>query len=123
MFKLVQHFIDELQNICSKLGPEWKDLVNQIWSVGPRYCGPNMLLNQTSDYSTKYLDYDNEIKDDPRFEYEGSFVNGFQLATLAGPLCEEPMMGVAFCVEEWTLEKAPVDDVSQTFGPLSGKLT
>ncbi|KAG6441611.1 hypothetical protein O3G_MSEX001908 [Manduca sexta] len=122
MLKLVQNFIDELQNICAKLGPDWKDLVNQIWSVGPRNCGPNMLLNQTSDYSTKYLHYDNEIKDDPRFEYEGSFVNGFQLATLAGPLCEEPMMGVAFCVEEWTLEKSPVDDVAQTFGPLSGQI-
>lgn len=122
MLKLIQNFIDELQRICSKLGPEWKDIVNQIWSVGPRNCGPNLLLNHTKDYNTKFLYHEKEIKDDPRFEYEGSFVNGFQLATLAGPLCDEPMMGVAFCIEQWTLEKPQGDEVSNTFGPLSGQI-
>lgn len=120
MLKLIQTFKDNLQNICAKLGPEWKDIVNQIWSVGPRNCGPNLLLNQTPDYHTKYLYHDKEIKEDPRFEYESSFVNGFQLATLAGPLCEEPMMGVAFCVEEWSLDKGD-EEASQTYGPLTGK--
>ncbi|XP_059060519.1 elongation factor-like GTPase 1 [Achroia grisella] len=122
MLKLIQVFEDELQSICTKLGPEWKDFVGQIWSAGPRNCGSNLLLNHTTDYNTKFIHHDKEIKDDPRFEYEGSFVNGFQLATLAGPLCDEPMMGVAFCVEEWTLDKNEVDDSSQTFGPLSGQI-
>lgn len=119
MLKLIEVFKVELQNVCSKLAPEWHDIVNQIWSVGPRHCGPNLLLNQTADYKTKYLHHEMEIEEDPRFEYESSFVNGFQLAALAGPLCEEPMMGVAFCVEEWTLEKTESDDLSH-FGPLSG---
>lgn len=123
MLKLIQAFKDELQSVCDKAGPEWKDIVNQIWSVGPRNCGPNLLLNQTADYCTKYLHHEKEIKEDPRFEYEGSFVNGFQLASLAGPLCEEPMMGVAFCIEEWTLDKSERDDVYHTFGPLSGMYT
>lgn len=120
MLKLIQQFKDELQSISEKLGPEWKDVVNQIWSVGPRNCGPNLLLNQTADYSTKYLHHEAEVKEDPRYEYESSFVNGFQLASLAGPLCDEPMMGVAFCVEEWMLDKTVGDDASH-FGPLSGK--
>lgn len=34
-------------------------------------------------------------------EYDNSIVSGFQLATLAGPLCEEPLMGVCFVVENW----------------------
>ncbi|XP_052752232.1 elongation factor-like GTPase 1 isoform X2 [Galleria mellonella] len=122
MLKLIQIFKDELQSVCSKLGPEWKDFVDQIWSSGPRNCGPNLLLNHTTDYSTKFLHHEKEIKDDPRLEYESSFVNGFQLATLAGPLCDEPMMGVAFCVEEWTLNKNQGDDSSQAFGPLSGQI-
>lgn len=116
--KLIEVFKEELQSVCSKLGPEWQDIVNQIWSVGPRNCGQNVLLNQTADYSTKYLHHEKDIKEDPRFEFESSFVNGFQLAALAGPLCEEPMMGVAFCVEEWTLENEG-DDMSH-FGALSG---
>ena len=32
-------------------------------------------------------------------EYDNSIVNGFQLATSAGPLCEEPLMGVCFVIE------------------------
>lgn len=120
MLKLIQAFKDELQSICDKLSPEWKDVVGQIWSVGPRNCGPNLLLNQTEDYKTKYLHHEREITEDPRFEYESSFVNGFQLASLAGPLCDEPMMGVAFCVEEWYLDKSVGDDGPYAFGPLSG---
>lgn len=37
-------------------------------------------------------------------KYENSFVNGFQIATVAGPLCEEPMMGVCFVIEDWTMD-------------------
>lgn len=120
MLKLIENFKQELEIICSKLDPEWKDVVKQIWAVGPRNCGPNLLLNQTQDYGTKFLHHEKVLKEDPRFEYESSFVNGFQLASLAGPLCDEPMMGVAFCVEEWTLDKS--EDDAHTFGPLSGMM-
>ncbi|XP_052742629.1 elongation factor-like GTPase 1 isoform X1 [Bicyclus anynana] len=121
MLKLIEAFKSELESICSKLGSEWKDVVRQIWSVGPRNCGPNVLLNQTPDYVTKFLHHEEELKEDLRFEYESSFVNGFQLASLSGPLCEEPMMGVAFCVEEWTLDKGE-EDTTYTYGPLSGQI-
>jgi ribosome assembly protein 1 len=32
-----------------------------------------------------------------------SVINGFQLATLAGPLCEEPLFGVAFILEDLSI--------------------
>ena len=32
-------------------------------------------------------------------DFELSIVNGFQLATSSGPLCEEPMMGICFFLE------------------------
>lgn len=32
--------------------------------------------------------------------YDNSLLSGFQLATLAGPLCEEPLMGVCFVIED-----------------------
>lgn len=35
------------------------------------------------------------------WDYDNSIVSGFQLATLAGPLCEEPLMGVCFVIENW----------------------
>ena len=34
-----------------------------------------------------------------RGEFDSAIVNGFQIATSAGPLCDEPMAGVAFLVE------------------------
>lgn len=47
-----------------------------------------------------------------------SLVNGFQLATLAGPICEEPMLGVGFVVEAWTL----AEEGDPGWGPLSGQI-
>ena len=47
-----------------------------------------------------------------------NLVNGFQLATLAGPICEEPMLGVGFILEDWTLEQ----EGDSGWGPLSGQI-
>lgn len=33
----------------------------------------------------------------------GSLVNGFQMACAGGPLCRDPMMGVAFIIDDFTL--------------------
>lgn len=35
--------------------------------------------------------------------YYNSMINGFQLTTLSGPLCEEPMMGVCFILKKWKI--------------------
>ena len=45
-------------------------------------------------------------------------MSGFQLATFAGPICEEPMMGVAFILEAWTVE----EEGDSGWGPLSGQI-
>ncbi|XP_004343730.2 elongation factor Tu GTP binding domain containing 1 [Capsaspora owczarzaki ATCC 30864] len=44
-------------------------------------------------------------------EVDNSIVQGFQLATLAGPLCEEPMVGVAFAVEAISFSATPTSAV------------
>lgn len=50
-------------------------------------------------------------------DYDNSVVSGFQLASLAGPLCEEPLMGVCFVVEKWTqLEKEMTSLVASDTG-------
>lgn len=48
-------------------------------------------------------------------------MSGFQLATLAGPLCEEPLRGVAFVVSEWEIVSSS-EDASSPYGPLSGQI-
>lgn len=106
------------------------NLIDRIWSIGPRKCGTNILLNLT-DYesanfwfddhnSSKSSDSSNLIHD-VRRDYDSSFVNGFQLTTAAGPLCDEPMQGVCFVVLEWSVETS--DELnSKSYGPFSGQV-
>ncbi|KAG9436407.1 elongation factor-like GTPase 1 [Apis mellifera carnica] len=79
-----------------------KDVLDKIWSFGPRNCGLNILLNET-DYKQRKFWEGHSKSTDSRAPYESGMVNGFQLATLAGPLCEEPMMGVCFVVKKWEI--------------------
>ncbi|KAI5065068.1 hypothetical protein GOP47_0019763 [Adiantum capillus-veneris] len=65
---------------------------------------------------------------------ESSVISGFQLATAAGPLCEEPMWGLAFTIEAILLAKAKGlvgDEVAENgastavvdqYGPFSGQV-
>ena len=95
---------------------------DQVWSLGPRHHGPNLLLNQTSFTARSVWPGNIVTRDalDKRAEMESSLIQGFQLATLSGPLCEEPMMGVAFIVEEW--EVLEESEAELGWGPLSGQL-
>ena len=88
--------------------------VDEIWSFGPKKCGPNLLFNRipNSIYRQRGLSMwtvalngqtktdTNSSKDD----YDLSIINGFQLATTKGSLCEEPLMGVGFIIERWTID-------------------
>jgi len=56
------------------------------------------------------------------FEFQGSVINGFQLATLAGPLCEEPLMGVCYILEELDAQKQQEEAESRRQGLTSGQV-
>lgn len=99
---------------CRASQSVWKhlyqdDMVDRIWSFGPKYFGQNILLSDKSvgvQYSqwNRIYDQDKVRADDQDdlHSYIDSFISGFQLATQSGPLCEEPMMGVCFTILEWT---------------------
>ncbi|KAH8408374.1 hypothetical protein KR215_004527 [Drosophila sulfurigaster] len=105
------------------------ELVQRIWALGPRNCGTNILLN-LSDYEqpdfwstqTKSSDTDVRNVSDARRDFNSSLVNGFQLTTGAGPLCEEPMQGVCFAVLEWLVQSEGEDLNARGFGPFSGQV-
>nr|XP_055133417.1 elongation factor-like GTPase 1 isoform X5 [Symphalangus syndactylus] len=89
-------------------GRRWRNIVDQIWSFGPRKCGPNILVNKSEDFQNSVWTgpADKASKEASRYRDLGnSIVSGFQLATLSGPMCEEPLMGVCFVLEKWDPSK------------------
>ena len=83
----------------------WEKAVDLIWSFGPRNSGPNLLLNGIEEYERGSLWSTALEASQPRpvlRDYDNSLVSGFQLASLSGPLCEEPMLGVGFILRQWS---------------------
>ncbi|MEE6503277.1 hypothetical protein FKM82_004787 [Ascaphus truei] len=108
-----QKTIDRINEFKSKLeqhlqGRRWRNAVDQIWSFGPRRYGPNILLNRIESYErpSVWQCVDQGAKEVTHRNFDNSIVSGFQLVTLAGPMCEEPLMGVCFIVEKLDMCKA-----------------
>ncbi len=96
---------------------------DKIWSFGPKLCGPNVLFNEIDDERANMSFWNSAPEENEYTKYESNLINGFQLATLAGPLCEEPMMGVGFVVSRWSIsEEVSQSGASSSYGPLSGQL-
>jgi ribosome assembly protein 1 len=125
----------DLANIRTQLANAFKKdgwdpgTVENIWSFGPKKCGPNLLINKIPRYSKGFVwpkkstTSEEDTTKDLLTSFDSNFVHGFQLATLAGPLCEEPLIGVAFIVEDWTIEPDDISESShQPFGPFSGQI-
>ncbi|XP_071518926.1 elongation factor-like GTPase 1 [Panulirus ornatus] len=103
---------------------KWENAVDEIWSFGPNGCGPNILLNRIQSYPRPSLWEKATLIDSPLATYDTNFVTGFQIATAAGPLCEEPLMGVCFIIEDWSLAPTPNNGEEQlpSLGISSGQI-
>ena len=113
---------EELEQILDEIEP-LRGCVDKLWSVGPRKCGPNLLFNGLEGFErSNFWDIKQRSKGHGHkiADYDSSVIGGFQLATLQGPLCEEPMMGVAFIITsaDFAEDKA----ASDLYGPLSGQI-
>ena len=102
---------EDLSMAFAESGQGWEGSIERIWSFGPRLIGTNILLNEVSDYNRSSIWSVLEgkrVTSSDLWEFDNSVVNGFQLATLAGPLCEEPMFGVCLAVKKWTVHQSPI---------------
>ena len=99
-------FKDELSAAFDEAGDHWKGSVDHIIACGPRRVGPNLLLNRVPGYNRHSMWHclDKTDVQPVARDFDSSIISGFQMATLAGPLCEEPLMGVAFCLNLWTMD-------------------
>ncbi|KAJ7311059.1 hypothetical protein JRQ81_006657 [Phrynocephalus forsythii] len=110
--ELNQKTLDQVRELKQRLeqhlqGWKWRNAVEGIWSFGPRKCGPNILLGRCEGYERSVWQCLEKTKPPAEGnlyrDFENSIVSGFQLATLSGPMCEEPLMGVCFSLERWDM--------------------
>ncbi|XP_047320117.1 elongation factor-like GTPase 1 [Impatiens glandulifera] len=128
--------------------------LKRIWAMGPRQVGANILftpdpteIQSNSDSNSVlvsgfpsvseklgFLDRDLNSSDLSIYEEEAKrlescLVSGFQLATAAGPLCDEPMWGLGFTVEAFIspdqqteTEDSQQQQQSNQYGLFSGQV-
>ena len=113
--KLSEEAINAIENFKIKLKSAFQnvnldnELYSNIWSFGPSFNGPNLLINCMKNYHRPSVwNYESNVDSfftgsNDYARYDANLISAFQMATAAGPLCEEPMMGVAFLVEEMQL--------------------
>ena len=117
-----QALIDEFRLILKsgqddlKNSPYWNEswLNGKIWTFGPRRDGPNILLCNVESLLTNNAGASALFfKPQPGtlfYQSQSSILTGFQVATESGPICSEPMMGVAFVIESFEYIGIPKED-------------
>ena len=109
----------------------WKNQVDNIAAFGPRRTGPNLLIDATKDkILTKAFARDQTTETAPRADetlHPGHLADkityAFQLATAHGPLCREPLQGVAIFVDDLSLNLAEDDSSARDkLGRLTGEI-
>lgn len=125
---------NKLEGLFKEAGKKWKGAIDQIWAFGPKGNGPNILLNRVAGYERQSIWSCLEKREDvPLRPFDNCLISGFQMATMAGPLCQEPMLGVCFIVEDWHMdasltrqrqqsESAEAENISLSLDPDSSNL-
>lgn len=120
------HKLDEFRNnLSNELLKNDTDIpfksLDQIWSLAPKKVPTNILLNCTDFKNGSPFTDTQKPENDIRSKYDNSFINGFQLATQCGPICEEPMQGVCFIIEKWEIDDVDAN-TNANYGPFSGQI-
>lgn len=102
------------QNLKGEFVDFWRsDVLGRIWSSGPRQFGSTLLVGcapskNLTPWMGRLFEAERSISEGGPLadvpegimkEFESAIVTGFQLAAQSGPLCEEPMHGLAFFVD------------------------
>lgn len=104
----------------------WQGVVEKIIAFGPRRVGPNLLIDATEAGLFRKLlvgaaeeekEKEKEEKEDVNEalssrDFEDKISHAFQLSTASGPLCNEPVQGIACFVETTTIEATAEEDLN-----------
>ncbi|KAJ3324615.1 Cytoplasmic GTPase/eEF2-like protein (ribosomal biogenesis) [Boothiomyces sp. JEL0866] len=85
---------------------DWESLLDNLISVGHKN-GSNLLINQIPNKKTKiWLQEFESSESGEQLDFMASILSGFQLATTTGPLCNEPVAGIAVLLQEYEVNTA-----------------
>lgn len=107
----------------------WEDAVEKIAAFGPRRVGPNALIDLTEGgVCGNFLREDHVGAPDHTSDMDkhtstlaDKVAYAFQIAAYQGPLCNEPMQGVAVFLEDIALNVSN-EEASQNMGRLTGEI-
>ena len=113
----------------------WKDVIERIASFGPKRTGANILVDATpGQLFSKAFSADKIRNQAPTGDeklhpahFSDKIMYGFQLATQQGPLCNEPVQGIAVFVEEVLVAQTEDDEAANSsardrIGRLTGEV-
>ncbi|KAF2706018.1 P-loop containing nucleoside triphosphate hydrolase protein [Pleomassaria siparia CBS 279.74] len=113
----------------------WTDVIEKITAFGPRRVGPNILVDTTSggicgkalressipESDTKPLSSTDRALTPQSFTDKIAYA--FQLATAQGPMCAEPVQGIAVFLEEVTINISAEEEATpDRMGRLTGEV-
>ncbi|ORY15236.1 elongation factor 2 [Clohesyomyces aquaticus] len=91
----------------------WDGVIEKITAFGPRRTGPNILVDATHGgicgKALREFSPD-AISDDPSTPFTDKIAYAFQLACAQGPLCHEPVQGLAVFLESLTISIPPGEE-------------
>ncbi|KAI9850262.1 MAG: Cytoplasmic GTPase/eEF2-like protein (ribosomal biogenesis) [Thelocarpon superellum] len=115
----------------------WAGAVDQIVAFGPRRVGPNVLIDGTTQGCCRRFlgtsdsggaDVDHAARETSSDvlharDFSDKISYAFQLATAQGPLCHEPMTGVAVILEDVIIAVSSAEDDTSSARDHLGRLT
>ncbi|KAI5807147.1 P-loop containing nucleoside triphosphate hydrolase protein [Geopyxis carbonaria] len=88
----------------------WAGVLDKLTAFGPRRIGPNILIDDTPSGSFRKLFSDAASTGYQSSDFEDKVTHAFQLATLSGPMCSEPVQGIACFIESTSTTTDPTAD-------------
>lgn len=102
----------ELLEIQEMLSHELSGFMNgaiacdDVWSLGPKKMSTCMLVNKSDYRHLQFMSLASSSASASGGQYDRAIINGFQTAVQAGPLCQEPIHGVCFVMQEFAIDES-----------------
>ncbi|EAU85947.2 translation elongation factor 2 [Coprinopsis cinerea okayama7 len=114
-------FWEVLEEKCKEAGGEWEGIVDRIWAFGPHKAGGCLLIDsrQTNGAGaslrrklqrTKAVEEGGPEAERVIRDFDNHIEMGFQIATFQGPMCAEPVEGLAYFVEQVEVDREALDN-------------